>query len=109
MTEAWPLSRMQGLTSSTSTPPVDTSSTQKVSAFPALMSLPPRFCLPQEQREQAILHLRDDLSSVPFHAKKAAKEEAETGDPLAYWRDLYGSAQYRMRPPGASSTVDPIR
>lgn len=84
---------------------MDSSSTPKASRFPALDSLPPRFCLPPDEREQAIRDLREQLSCVPFYAKRAARREAETGDPMAYWREFYGSAQYTLRPRAASSTA----
>lgn len=86
-------------------PPVDPT---KDDPFPGLRDLPKRFTLPQEVREQVIRHLREDLSSLPFHAKKAAEEAARSGDEMAYWRDLYGSAQYRQRPAECYS-VDGVR
>lgn len=41
---------------------------------------------------------------MPFHAKRAAKREAETGDPMTYWREFYGNRQYTRRPPPSSSS-----
>ena len=49
--------------------------------------------------------LRDQLSCVPFYAKKAKAWEARTGDEMGYWLDLYGSSRSTRRPPEASSTV----
>ena len=49
--------------------------------------------------------LRDQLSCVPFYAKRAAQQEAETGDPMAYWNELWGSTPNSGRRPSASSTA----
>ena len=32
--------------------------------------------------------LRERRSSIPWHARRAAKAKAETGDEMTYWRDL---------------------
>lgn len=50
-----------------------------------------------EMRAQGAARLRDELSSNPWYAEQAAKEEAATGDPLAYWKCLFSSQVNRYR------------
>jgi hypothetical protein len=50
-----------------------------------------------EQLEQGPLRLRGALCSVPFYAKKAAREQARSGDEMNYWRALFLSAPHMTR------------
>ena len=56
------------------------------------------------RRVRAAQHLREDLCSVPWYAKKAAQVKAETGDEMIYWICLQGSEVNLNRRPGESST-----
>lgn len=53
--------------------------------------------------------MRDQLSCVPFYAKRAAKMEAETGDPMAYWNVLWGYTPNIGVPLTNSGAVDARR
>lgn len=50
--------------------------------------------------------LRDRLCSVPFYAKRAAKREQETGDPMSYWNELWSCTPNIGVPLKASSTAE---
>ena len=55
-------------------------------------------------RLQAAQHLREDLCSVPWYAKQAAKVKEQTGDEMVYWICLKGSEATLNRRPSRSST-----
>jgi hypothetical protein len=50
--------------------------------------------------------LRETLSSDPWCAKQARRDEELTGDPMAYWETLFNSEVNLVRPPVASSTAE---
>lgn len=54
------------------------------------MSKPLRPVVPAAERLLAAERLREQLSGVPFYAKKAATAKA-SGDEMAYWLTLQGS------------------
>ena len=73
--------------------------------FPALTS---RALAPPDWEARALLEatqLRERLSCVPFYAKRAAAWQAQTGQEMGYWLDLYGNRQWRHMPLTESSTA----
>ena len=59
-------------------------------------------------RLQAAQHLREDLCSVPWYAKQAAKVQEQTGDEMVYWILLQGSeATLNRRPEGLQRVATP--
>lgn len=64
----------------------------------------PRPRISETEALQAAERLREELSRVPFYAKKAAKAAAQ-GDEMAYWLALQGSqatAHRRSDPPAST-------
>jgi hypothetical protein len=77
---------------SASTPQPESSKTLPESRFPGLtLERWRRPRISEAEALQAAEHLREDLSCVPFYAKRAAEEKARSGDEMAYWLDLQGS------------------
>lgn len=52
--------------------------------------------MPRGFAERAAERLREQLSCVPFYAKRAEKAR-QAGDEMAYWRDLQGSEATLVR------------
>lgn len=47
-------------------------------------------------RDRDAARLREQLSSVPFYAKRAAERAEATGDEMGYWHELLGSQVNRF-------------
>jgi hypothetical protein len=76
------------------------SETRVAKNFPALTS--PAYQRPRISETEAMraaTHLRDDLSSVPFYAKRAQESKAKTGSEMGYWLELQSSQATLQRRP----------
>lgn len=76
--------------SSTSTEQVGRFRSEVIERCPGLASVTWPI-IPMSERLQAAEQLRERLSGMPFHAKKAARWKAETGNEMDYWLLLQGS------------------
>jgi hypothetical protein len=83
---------------------LEASATRVAKNFPALTS--PAYQRPrisEAQALQAAKHLQEDLSCVPFYAKRAQQCLEKTGSETGYWLDLQGSEATLQRRPLDSS------